>query len=556
MSLTGNDLMIALGMRAYSSGRRGVLSRAQKLRSVESESFTELEQGMAQPILTAKEMQALDRWAIVDEGVPSLTLMESAGRAIANSVASFYPKAHRVLAMVGKGNNGGDGLVVARLLREEGLDARVWMIAPEEEISGDAEVNLHRARKSGVPILIPDRELPSMEEELAAADLVIDAVFGTGLRGAPRGGTEAAIGAIRRSGRPVLAVDGPSGVEGDTGRAEGEYLRADRTVALAHLKVGHLLHPGRSLAGEIEVADIGIPTRGAPGFPRRYRIEEGDLRKRWPGRPANCHKGSVGRLLVLAGSRGMLGAACLAAEAAMRTGAGYVVLAAPTGMIDILAGKLLEVVLRPLPQTEDGVLGAQAAPEAVELARRADAVAIGPGLGAAESFLRAFFDERPAMPCVIDADGLRAVDRVSLRADFDVLTPHAGELGRILGKTREEIEDDLLGAANEARERVGATVLLKGSPTLVCGPTGDLFFSDTGNPAMATAGCGDVLTGVIGALLAAGVESTDAAWMGAWLHGRAGDRAALRLGNGLLARDVRDEIPAAMREIAGEIGGR
>ncbi|MAE70542.1 MAG: bifunctional ADP-dependent NAD(P)H-hydrate dehydratase/NAD(P)H-hydrate epimerase [Gemmatimonadetes bacterium] len=518
---------------------------------------------MAQPILTAQEMQALDRWAIDDEGVPSLTLMESAGRAIANSVARSYPEAHRVLAIVGKGNNGGDGLVVARLLREQGLEARVWMIPPEEEVSGNAEVNLHRAKKSGVPILAADHELPSLEEELAAADLVIDAVFGTGLRGAPRGAAEAAIGAIRQSGRPVLAVDGPSGVEGDTGRAGGEYVRADLTVALAHLKVGHLMHPGRSLAGEIEVADIGIPKRGAPSFPRRYRIEEGDLRDRWPGRPADCHKGSVGRLLVLAGSRGMLGAACLAAEAAMRTGAGYVVLAAPSGAIDILAGKLLEVVLRPLPQTENGVLCPTAASEAIELANRTDAVAIGPGLGAADGFLQAFFESRPAIPCVIDADGLRAIDHVSLHAKLDLLTPHAGELGRILGKPREEIEADLLGAANEARAKVGATVLLKGSPTLVCGPTGELFISDTGNPAMATAGCGDVLTGVIGALLAAGVEATAAAWMGAWLHGRAGDRAAVRLGNGLLARDVTDAIPAAMREITagmrqppGEIGGQ
>lgn len=501
---------------------------------------------MPESVLTAAEMQALDSWAINDLGIPSLTLMENAGRAVFAAAEEWYPEARRVLVVIGKGNNGGDGFVVARLLHASGRSVRGWMIFPETAISGDALVNLESARAAGVPLIV---EGTDFERELAAADLVIDAIFGTGLRGAPRGKAVPVIEALQRTPVPIMAVDGPSGVQGDSGRAEGACVRAQHTVALAQWKVGHLLPPGRGHCGLSRLADIGIPAPSGERAARRHRVVAADLEAGFPRRPADSHKGSVGRLLVLAGSRGMLGAACLAAEAALRSGAGYVVLAAPNGVIDALAAKLLEVVLRPLEDDPMGRLAETALPDALEAAERADAVVLGPGLGQAESFINAFLEARPDRPCIIDADGLRGVREGLLNPALDVITPHAGELARLLGEKRQTIEADPLAAAESARERFGVTVLLKGSPTIVATPSGDTFLSTTGNAGMATAGCGDVLAGAIGALLAAGLPAPEAAWMGAWLHGRAGDLAAQSLGIGLLARDVREALPAAIREL-------
>jgi NAD(P)H-hydrate epimerase len=510
---------------------------------------------MAERVLTAKEMQAADAWAIQELGIPSLALMESAGRAVFDCVGRYYPSASRILVVTGKGNNGGDGYVVARLLHRAGWGVRLWSAFDAGSLRGDAAVNGHRAAEAGVRHAGKAGALDALDAALAASDLVVDAVFGTGLRGAPRGIGAGTIAAINRSGLPVIAVDGPSGISGDTGKAEGECVRAARTVVIAHWKVGHLLYPGRAFCGELDVVDIGIPEpplAGGADARNRYRVVEEDLRARWPHRAVDCHKGQVGRLLVIAGSRGMAGAACLAAEAAMRAGAGYVVLAAPEGIVDVLAAKLLEVVLRPLPENEQGRISAAALPQVLEFAQRADALAIGPGLGPeAAGFLRAFLAQRPQRPCVFDADALVEVGRHDggLGAQV-VVTPHAGELGRMLGGVeRTEIERAPLHWVETARQRLKSNVLLKGSPTLVATTKGNTLFVDEGHPGMASAGSGDVLTGVIGALLAAGIPAADAGWMGAWLHGRAGRLAAREWGVGLLARDLRDGVPVVLREL-------
>lgn len=515
-------------------------------------------------ILTAQEMRAVDQWAIDRMGVAARGLMENAGARVASCVEDWYLDARLVVVLVGKGNNGGDGLVAARHLHGGGRRVVAWLLYPEAELSADALVNVEPAREAGVVFAgageTPDAPLANLSQVLVEADVAIDAMLGTGTRGAPRGVVETAIETLNATDVPVVAIDGPSGVDGDRGCVEGVAVLATHTVALGSLKMGLVLHPGAGRTGEIRVVDIGIPEEATSTAVASNRTWVGgdDVIDWLPARRPDAHKGEVGRVFILAGSPGMTGAASLAAETALRTGAGTVVLGVPCGLLDVLSVKLTEVVLVPLPESEDGTLGPEAVAPALEWMARCDAVAVGPGLSRSQStqeFVAGVLAGRSDCPAVIDADGLYALahfpDARSQVSRGDVITPHAGEMARLLDVERAEVDEGRLESLDAARQRIPAVTLLKGNPTLVSDSDGVVRVISTGNSGMASAGMGDVLTGVVVAYLAAGLPPLDAAAAAAYVHGAAGDRAAGRLGVGLVARDVRDELPGATLEILG-----
>lgn len=495
---------------------------------------------MLRPLLTPEEMARADRAAIA-AGTPGHVLMERAGRAVARAALDLCGGRYgrRAVIVCGKGNNGGDGLVAARRLAGEGLKVSCLLLCEPHEVRGDAAHHLGALRACGIE---PE---PFSEEELERADVVIDAIFGTGFRGPASGTPARAIEAISSFAGPVLAVDVPSGVDGETGRAEGAVVQADVTVALAAQKVGTAVGDGALAAGVVEVADIGV----APGEARVHMAEAHDVASVLPRRAPDAHKHSAGIVAILAGARGLSGAAVLCARGAARAGAGYVVLGAPDEVERAAAAALPEVVKLPLGGPE--TLGPEAFEAFSETLGRASALALGPGLGrgAAQGELVARVLGEARLPVVVDADALNALagnpgPLLARRAPC-VLTPHPGELARLLATTSAAIQADRLGAARAAAERFGCVVLLKGMRTVVAEPSGRAVVNPTGGPELATAGTGDVLTGVIATLLAAGAEPFAAAWASAYLHGLAGAIAARGRGCGVLAGDVAEALPKA-----------
>jgi NAD(P)H-hydrate epimerase len=523
------------------------------------------------PLPDAATMRAVDRWAIDDRGVPGIDLMERAGTAVARA-AELLAADGTIGVVCGKGNNGGDGLVVARLLREAGRDVRVVCVAPPSDYGGDALVNLERL--PGPPPLAPDGSewsdggaAPSasgaMDAVSAGEDaLIVDALLGTGFAGEPHGSVAHAIAAINARTAPVVSVDVPSGVDASTGQVAGAAVNATATVTFHAAKPGLWIMPGKAHAGDVETVDIGIP-RGAPlaatiGLIGRAVVDE------LPRRTRTSTKFSSGQLVVAGGSRGLTGAPTLAARAGMRAGAGYVIACVPASQQPLLAGSgTPEMMTRALDEDNDGGLAESAVEQVLALAGRG-ALALGPGLGrepAAVAFARRLATAAH-VPLVLDADGLNAhageLDALALRGAATVLTPHAGEMGRLLGCDSDVVERERLRCAREAARRAAGVVVLKGDDTLVCAPDGRVAVSAAGTPALATAGTGDVLAGVIGALLAQGVEMFAAACAGVYLHARAGARAAETLGvsEGVIAGDVIASLPgalgAARRAAAGE----
>lgn len=486
-------------------------------------------------LYTAEEMRAAEG----TYGGPTIELMERAGVAAADAVLRRYPDADRVSVWCGGGNNGGDGLVVARQLAAAGRRVEVRLLVDPTRLRGDAETNFERARERGLRFV----------EEPGPADLVVDALFGTGFTGAPRKGAEEAIETINASGSPVVAVDVPSGVDASTGEVGGAAVRADATVTFHGPKVGLAVAPGRFLAGEIEVADIGID-----GVETACRRVLGEILELVPRRGAGDNKYSAGTVLVVGGSSGLTGAPCLAAEAAMRAGAGYVFVAHPASIGPVVELRLLEAVKRSFTDDGSGHFDPAAAGSIVQLAQRAGAVAIGPGLGRTDGTreLVRILLERIDRPVVVDADGLWALaghlDWVFARQSPTVLTPHSGELGRLLGKESSRIDARRLDAAEAGAAETGAVLLLKGADTIVAAPGRGALVCDLGNPGLATAGSGDVLTGVVGAFLAKGLEPQLAAAAAAAAQGVAAGLAAAEAGMaGMIASDV---IPALSRALS------
>ncbi len=497
-----------------------------------------------EPLPDAAQQRATDAWAINDRGIASLELMERAGAGLAEVVRQRAPDG-RIVVVAGKGNNGGDGLVVARLLREAGREVDVLLLGAGEELSGDARVNFDRL---GEPHPRPFEPGALSGSHPPAA--IVDAILGTGFSGEPREPARSAIAAINAAGGAfVCACDVPSGVDASTGEIAGAAVRADATVTFHAPKPGLWISPGKVHSGEVTVIDIGIPD-GPPVRPSVGLIAASVL-DGVPHRAHDATKFAAGALLVCGGSTGLTGAPCMAAEAAMRAGAGYVTALVPGSLNIVFEQRLLEVMSVPLPDKE-GRLTQPALEVALERTERADAFVLGPGLGRKPGTFKLVRKLAAAVtiPLLLDADGLNAhegrLEALAEREAATVLTPHGGELARLLETDSGEIAAHRLRSVRDAAARANAVVLLKGDDTIVAAPDGRAAVSRGGAPALATAGTGDVLSGVIGAYLSKGMDSFHAACAGVFVHARAGRLAARTIGTeGVIAGDVIALLPRA-----------
>jgi len=516
-----------------------------------------------QLLVTAEQMQGFDRAAIKRLAIPGLLLMENAGRAFVDLLQERCgPLNGRTVHVVcGKGNNGGDGFVIARHLVSRGAVVRVLLLAKPSEVKGDAAVNLESVRRIAAAqtsaLTLATIVRSSALARLRAKDIIVDAIFGTGFSGKASGIHRKAIEWIRAQHAFVAAVDIASGVNASTGMVESAAVRAALTVTMGLAKIGHYVGAGRECSGEVRVVDLSIPPFVfRPPRPAVFRVHSDDVAASLPHRPATAHKYSVGKVLILGGSRNFTGAPAMTAQSALLSGAGAVILAVPVSIQAVLARKLTEVILAPLPETPEGTISMDAIGLVREKIAWADAVAVGPGLSRnaeTDRLLLTLIPEIPK-PLVIDADALTALavkpGILRRRTAPTILTPHAGELSRLTTASVSEIELQRVEVSRESARRLRSILVLKGSPTATATPAGDVVLNCTGNPGMATIGSGDVLTGIIAGLSAQGMDPAAAAAAGVFVHGRAGDIAARKLGQkSLLALDIQSHIPAAMREL-------
>ncbi len=515
-------------------------------------------------ICTAQMMRELDRAAIQDHGIPGVVLMENAARGAFEMLMELFAPLNRVSIFCGKGNNGGDGFVIARHLLNAGLDPEVFLLAPQEEITGDAKTNLDILTAMEAPVfeVLDIDQLNRHYARIMDSDLIVDAILGTGLTSDVRGFYSEVIELINELTNevapiPVLAVDLPSGLSADSGQIMGSAVQATATATFGLAKLGQFLYPGPELTGELEIIEISIPTYLFESVPYHAVTEDGaaDLIEY---RPTDAHKGQGGHLLLLAGSPGKTGAAVLAADAALHTGAGLVTLGIPAGLSDIFEAKTLEVMTEPLPDTADRSLGPESIGRTLDLMEGRKALALGPGLGRHEGaveFVREIIKNFHG-PMLIDADGLNAVaeDLSMLKQQNGqlILTPHPGEMSRLTGKSVSDIQADRLNTALAFAEEHQVILVLKGAHTITAEPNGSAFINLSGNPGMASAGMGDVLTGVIAALLAQDYDPLEAAVLGTFLHGMAGDISADDLGEiGIVASDLIPRLPEALEILSG-----
>ena len=510
------------------------------------------------PLLTADEMRALDRHAIDTLGVPAEILMENAGRAVAEEVLRELSPGEQVSIVCGRGNNGGDGLVTARHLHQLGIDVRVTLLGDPATLAGSAASNFDRARRVGVP-------LAELEWQPPTRGVVVDAIFGTGLSREVDGLAAELIGRIQvcrevAQGRVrVVSLDLPSGLCSDTGAILGCCVEADVTVTLGLPKLGLALEPGRSVAGRISVARIGIGDPGSDPSSRAELWTRAVARDQLPARPPAGHKGTFGHALIVAGSEGKTGAAALAAEGAVRAGAGLVTIACPAGLNDILEIKCTEAMTVPVPDTTERALASSGVETVIALAATRDAVGLGPGVGRSEETqaLILALAKRLDIPLVIDADGLfpfaREPELLLERGAPTILTPHPGEAAGLLGIDPAAINRDRPGTARRLAEQMGAVTALKGAATVIAAPDGRIAVNPTGGPVLASGGSGDVLLGLVTGFLAQGLDAFEAAALAAFVHGAAADRISARAGSsGLLAGELANEVPATVAELRAE----
>jgi NAD(P)H-hydrate epimerase len=505
---------------------------------------------MAQKLVTVAQMREIDRITIQERGVPALELMERAGRAVADAVVHrFQPR--RVGIVTGKGNNAGDGLVVARALSERGIAVRLVMLVQGADLSEAARHNFQR-----LPENVERFDRPSgsgIESWLRDCDVVVDAILGTGASGPVRGPFGEAIAAVNGLGKPVAAIDVPSGLNADTGRVEGAGIIAQLTVTIGLPKIGMIVGAGKPFAGEVIVADIGFPEdlTHDPDL-KLHLLELQDVWNSLPNRPFDGHKGTFGSVLVVAGRLGMDGAAYLTTAAALRSGCGMVYAAFPHKVMRLVAASLVEAVKIPHLGDAGEFLTHHFWDALRPFVERVDVIALGPGIGTHPETARLVDDLiGQEVPMVIDADGLNClvdkVSRLTERKAALVLTPHPGEMGRLVGKSAEHVQANRVETAAQLARGANAVVLLKGAQTVIAEPEGRCFVNPTGNSGMAKGGMGDVLTGLIGGLIAQGCSASNAACVGAYVHGLAGDLAREDLGErGMTARDVLQRIPQAL----------
>ncbi|MDE2484100.1 MAG: NAD(P)H-hydrate dehydratase [candidate division NC10 bacterium] len=516
---------------------------------------------MAVGVVTASQMRELDRRATEEYGIPSLLLMENAGLQAVLELERAFPRLtqRRVVIVCGKGNNGGDGFVVARHLFDRGIAVEVFLLARQAEIKGDARTNLEIIRRVGVPLheVTTNRELETIREPIERADVVVDAILGTGTTGPAKGLFGEAIELLNRSGRPIVALDIPSGLNSDEGVIYGPSINAMLTVTFGLPKRGLILYPAASCAGRVVTVDIGLPRQLLTDpLLDVSLVQAEDLVGTLPPRDPNAHKGTYGHVLVLAGSPGKTGAAAMCALSALRMGAGLVTLALPESLNDAMEAKLTEVMTEPLPETGERTVSFAALERILELMKGKRAVAIGPGLSIhpeTAELVRAVVNTAQAQ-IVVDADGINALGpNLEMLRNVPlppVLTPHPGELARLLGIDRDEVVRNRIPIAQKVATSFGVHLVLKGARTLIANPEGRVAINMTGNAGMATGGTGDVLTGLIAGLLAQSVNAGLAAKAAVYLHGLAGDLAAEAVGQeAMVASDLMAQVPEAIRQL-------
>lgn len=520
-------------------------------------------------VLTNEQMQKVDEETIA-RICPGLELMERAGRGVTDVILhEFGDEPRKAVIFAGPGNNGGDGLVVARCLAQAGWRCSVHRLKEPEKFTPDAAKNYQRLQEvmagnaSVREFDANDPEWPQrVREDLADADVLIDAIFGTGVSGAPRGKALDMIMLVNDAALPVVSIDIPSGVDGTTAETPGEAVMAESTLTIGAPKIGTLFHPGKWHCGEVSVIDIGFPDDVIEKHASSYLLlDRGEAAARLPFRPPDLHKFQAGTLVIVAGSAQYRGAALLAGEAALRSGCGMVYMGVPDVIRDSIDVALREVITVPLPSTPGGTV-APAAMEAIRpYLQKADAAAVGPGMGRhpdTDEFVRSFV-AGCGLPVVVDADGITAfAGRAELLSGLEepvVVTPHSGELRRLLDADVPDEPVARIDATAEVAERLGITLLHKGAPTLVAGPDSGVWINTTGSSALSTGGTGDVLTGILAGFLAQGAEPVDAACVSTWLHGRAGELAAEEMGKrGVIAGDLLWSMGSAMVELEALAG--
>ncbi|MFC1477751.1 NAD(P)H-hydrate dehydratase [candidate division KSB1 bacterium] len=510
-------------------------------------------------VVTADEMRNIDKRTIENIGIPGSTLMERAGLEVVDAVLDIFGSVQdkTVIVFCGKGNNGGDGLVIAREMKRQGADVKVVIFGKSDTFPDDTKNNydILRRMKAKIDFIASESRLKAIPDK---ADIIVDALLGTGIRGEVTGILREAVRKINSMDGFIVSVDIPSGLNTDTGTFVGDCVGADLTVTMGLLKRGLLLHPGNLLAGDIVLADIGFPERGiSPEKVRTFYIEQDDVFAFLPQRLPYYHKGDCGKILIIGGSPGMTGAAALTASGALRAGAGMTLLGIPRGLNTILEQKLTETMTLPLPETEDGTLSLGAESAILDALVWADVLAIGPGMGRNEETaeLTQSIVKQAEVPVVIDADGLFALAKntgiLRNRKYNTIITPHVGEFCRMIHKDDvNAVELDRLEVLRKYSRRWQSVILLKGAPTLIAGKNSEIFFNATGNAGMATAGSGDVLTGIVAAMIGQELDLTAAGFTGAYMHGLAGDLAADELGeHSVVAQDLVDFLPYAFESV-------
>ncbi len=513
-------------------------------------------------LVTAKEMQRMDFLTIDSFGIPGRVLMESAGRGAADFFIEKFScsEIKKVGVVAGKGNNGGDGFVIARYLAQKKFIVTVYLLSEKNEVKGDAEANLKLLAPLDIPVveLIDKTVFADYQTSMVHQDIWIDAILGTGLQSDVKGFFKIIIEFINNLKKPVFAVDIPSGLNSETGVPCGVCIKADATATFAFAKPGHFLFPGAHYTGELKTVDIGIPAHIAKQVnPKQYLLTRDSICNSVLQRAPDAHKGTSGHLLVIAGSTGKTGAAALTATSAMRTGAGLVSVAVPGSLNSIMEGLVVEAMTHPLPESREGLLGIPAFEKIMELLSGKQCLAIGPGLGTdseTKELIRSVISKSP-VPVVLDADALNSIaenpgilQHLKIPA---ILTPHPGEMGRLINKTPGEINQDKIGYARDFAVRHNVYLVLKGARTVIANPDGRVYLNHTGNSGMASGGMGDVLTGIIAGLVTQGYPPGAAARMGVYLHGSAADQlfSSLKGPFGFLASDLMTCIPSALAAV-------
>ena len=505
------------------------------------------------------EIRQIDKIAIEKYGIPGIILMENAGISVVNEIIKDFSLDSKFTIICGTGNNGGDGFVIARHLHNRGYKLKVFLVGEKNGIKRDALINHNIVKKIGIHIneVLHEDDLITLEENILHYPIVIDALFGTGLNKEIKGIPEGVINTINTYSKNTISIDIPSGIGGNSGRVFGRAVRANKTFSFALPKRGNLMYPGADYNGELIIKDIGIPNGAFKNMELKVNLINLELIKaNLPSRKKDTHKGSYGKANIIAGSAGMAGAAVLTCSSALRTGLGLLKLYIGESLNHIVKASVPEAITVPLQEVRKGIIGINHIEKIIEGAKYADVLAIGPGCGTSselsEIVKHVLMDLE--VPMVIDADGLNALSKniewIFEKKSEVIITPHLGEMSRLSNMPIEKIEDNPIKIAKKFSAKWNVTLVLKGARTIIASPEGEVFISTKGNPGMATAGSGDVLTGIITGLMAQGLKPLKAAVTAVYLHGLTGDRVASEKGEyGLLAGDLVKALPYVIRDI-------